>query len=98
MYEKCYHSYRFFGCTKLVIHNKWWIMSLVIELGSRSRHSISLKVLSFQPCVPIVIHRRTCESVADIGMNELVEWRPDSSMLVVAVSSIIFSVDEIAMA
>lgn len=51
---------------------------------------MSLKVLSFQPCVPIVIHRRSCESVADIGMNELVEWRPDSSMLVVAVSSITF--------
>jgi hypothetical protein len=42
-------------------------------------------VLCFQPCVPIVLHRRSCESVEDIGMNELVEWRPDSSMLVVAV-------------
>lgn len=50
-----------------------------------------MKALSFQPCVPIVIHRRSCESVEDIGMNELVEWRPDSSMLVVAVSTIVFS-------
>jgi hypothetical protein len=48
-----------------------------------------VKVLSFQPCVPVVLHRRSCESVEDIGMNELVEWRPDSSMLVVAVSIVL---------
>lgn len=68
-------------------------MYLVSELGSKYviGHVIpvSQKVLSFQPCVPIVIHRRACESIEDIGMNELVEWRPDSSMLVVAVSSIL---------
>jgi hypothetical protein len=52
-----------------------------------------MEVLSFQPCVPIVLHRRSCESVEDIGMNELVEWRPDSSMLVVAVSNVVFSKD-----
>nr|CAD7459159.1 unnamed protein product [Timema tahoe] len=38
------------------------------------------------PCVPIVLHRRSYESIEDIGVNELVEWRPDSSMLVVATS------------
>ncbi|PNF21795.1 Guanine nucleotide exchange factor subunit Rich [Cryptotermes secundus] len=45
-----------------------------------------LSVWFCKPCVPIVIHRRACESIEDIGMNELVEWRPDSSMLVVATS------------
>nr|CAD7448327.1 unnamed protein product [Timema bartmani] len=39
-----------------------------------------------EPCVPIVLHRRSYESIEDIGVNELVEWRPDSSMLVVATS------------
>ncbi|GLH13764.1 Guanine nucleotide exchange factor subunit Rich [Gryllus bimaculatus] len=37
-----------------------------------------------KPCVPIVFHQRLHESVDAIGKNVLVEWRPDSSMLVVA--------------
>ncbi|XP_069159265.1 guanine nucleotide exchange factor subunit Rich isoform X3 [Procambarus clarkii] len=37
-----------------------------------------------RPCVPIVVHRRSDESVNTIGTNQLVEWRPDSSMIVVA--------------
>ncbi|XP_069682235.1 guanine nucleotide exchange factor subunit Rich isoform X2 [Periplaneta americana] len=45
-----------------------------------------LSIWFCKPCVPIVLHRRSCESIEDIGMNELVEWRPDSSMLVVATS------------
>ncbi|KAJ9595098.1 hypothetical protein L9F63_013624, partial [Diploptera punctata] len=44
-----------------------------------------LSIWIYAPCVPIVLHHRTLESIEDIGMNELVEWRPDSSMLVVAV-------------
>ncbi|XP_042224656.1 guanine nucleotide exchange factor subunit Rich-like isoform X2 [Homarus americanus] len=37
-----------------------------------------------RPCVPIVVHRRSDESVNTIGTNQLLEWRPDSSMIVVA--------------
>ncbi|KAG8239913.1 hypothetical protein J437_LFUL014959, partial [Ladona fulva] len=43
----------------------------------------SLSIWYCKPCVPIVSYRRSQESVDDVGMNELVEWRPDSSMLVV---------------
>ncbi|XP_071454876.1 guanine nucleotide exchange factor subunit Rich [Hetaerina americana] len=46
----------------------------------------SLSIWYCKPCVPIVSYRRSQESVDDVGMNELVEWRPDSSMLVVATS------------
>ncbi|XP_042872511.1 guanine nucleotide exchange factor subunit Rich-like isoform X2 [Penaeus japonicus] len=37
-----------------------------------------------RPCVPVVVHRRSDESVISLGTNELLEWRPDSSMIVVA--------------
>ncbi|XP_067001739.2 guanine nucleotide exchange factor subunit Rich [Anabrus simplex] len=44
----------------------------------------SLSIWFCKPCVPIVSHQRTSESVKSLGMNALVEWRPDSSMLLVA--------------
>lgn len=37
-----------------------------------------------RPCVPIVVHRRSEESINSLGTNKLLEWRPDSSMIVVA--------------
>lgn len=40
-----------------------------------------------QPCVPIVFHRRSPESLEKLGTNLLVEWKPDSSMIVIAVIS-----------
>lgn len=46
----------------------------------------TLSIYFCKPCLPIVIHRRSQESVEDIGTNELVQWKPDSSMLVVATS------------
>lgn len=39
----------------------------------------------FQPCVPIVFHRRTPESLHKFGVNLTVEWKPDSSKIVIAV-------------
>jgi hypothetical protein len=45
------------------------------------------KSFVFQPCVPIISHRRPAESVADIGENLLAQWRPDSSMICVVVST-----------
>lgn len=48
-------------------------------------NSFILSVL-LQPCLPVTLHRRSHESVEDIGMNESVQWKPDSTMLVVAVS------------
>ncbi|KAK7086565.1 WD40 repeat protein [Halocaridina rubra] len=37
-----------------------------------------------RPCVPVVVHRRSNESLESLGTNMLLEWRPDSSMIVVA--------------
>lgn len=37
-----------------------------------------------KPCVPIVIHRRSQDSIQKLGINEFVEWKPDSSMLVIS--------------
>lgn len=39
-----------------------------------------------QPCVPIVFSRRSSDSLLKHGENVLVQWRPDSSMLVIATS------------
>lgn len=47
---------------------------------------VRLISLCLQPCLPIVQLRRSQESVDDIGTNELVQWRPDSSCIAVAVS------------
>lgn len=45
-----------------------------------------------QPCVPIVITRRTPDSIVKHGTNCFVEWKPDSNMLVVAVSESLVAV------
>ncbi|XP_035741120.1 guanine nucleotide exchange factor subunit Rich-like [Vespa mandarinia] len=39
-----------------------------------------------KPCIPIVFIRRTADSLKKHGENILVQWRPDSSMLVIATS------------
>lgn len=41
--------------------------------------------MTFQPCVPIVFSRRSKDSVERYGKNILVQWKPDSSMLTIAV-------------
>uniref|UniRef100_A0A1B6BZX3 Uncharacterized protein n=1 Tax=Clastoptera arizonana TaxID=38151 RepID=A0A1B6BZX3_9HEMI len=46
----------------------------------------TLSIFFCKPCLPIVFHRRCQESVEDLGTNEILQWRPDSSMLVVATS------------
>lgn len=46
-------------------------------------------IIYLQPCVPIVISKRATESISKHGTNSVVEWKPDSNMLVVAVSQII---------
>ncbi|XP_026678663.1 RAB6A-GEF complex partner protein 1, partial [Diaphorina citri] len=37
-----------------------------------------------QPCLPITLHTRDEQSIQDFGDNALVQWKPDSSMLVVS--------------
>jgi len=37
-----------------------------------------------KPCVPIISHRRCPSSIAELGENALLVWKPDSSMLAVA--------------
>lgn len=39
-----------------------------------------------KPCLCLVMHQRTKDSLEDLGMNELVEWKPDSSSMVVVTS------------
>ncbi|KAG0713025.1 Guanine nucleotide exchange factor subunit Rich [Chionoecetes opilio] len=41
-----------------------------------------------RPCVPVVVHQRSEESVTTIGTNQMLEWRHDSSMIVVSVSDL----------
>lgn len=36
-----------------------------------------------RPCVPVVVHQRSEESVNSSGTNQMLEWRHDSSMIVV---------------
>ncbi|XP_033223995.1 guanine nucleotide exchange factor subunit Rich isoform X2 [Belonocnema kinseyi] len=46
----------------------------------------ALAIWYCKPCVPIVFIRRPVDSINKYGDNILVQWRPDSSMLVVATS------------
>ena len=46
--------------------------------------SDSILIWYAKPCVPIISHRRSPQSVAELGDNLLVCWRPDSSMIAVA--------------
>ncbi|XP_031329698.1 guanine nucleotide exchange factor subunit Rich isoform X2 [Photinus pyralis] len=39
-----------------------------------------------KPCVQIDFRRRTPQSIQDFGINVIVEWKPDSSMLVIVTS------------
>lgn len=43
-----------------------------------------------KPSVPITYHRRTEKCISENGTNAFVEWKVDSSKLVVAVSFLIF--------
>ena len=43
----------------------------------------SVLIWYVKPCVPIISHRRSPSSIQELGKNVLVQWRPDSSMLVV---------------
>lgn len=47
----------------------------------------SLLIYYCKPCLLLVLHRRQRQSLIDLGTNEHVEWRPDSSALIVATSS-----------
>ncbi|GAB0091936.1 WD40/YVTN repeat-like-containing domain superfamily [Sergentomyia squamirostris] len=44
---------------------------------------LDLRIWYTKPCAPIVAHRRNAKSIEKHGRNKLVEWKPDSSMLVV---------------
>ncbi|CAK9803891.1 Guanine nucleotide exchange factor subunit Rich [Anthophora plagiata] len=46
----------------------------------------ALTIWYCKPCVPIVFIRRTADSLKKHGDNILIQWRPDSSMLVIATS------------
>ena len=46
--------------------------------------SDSILIWYAKPCVPIISHRRSPQSVAELAKNLLVCWRPDSSMIAVA--------------
>nr|XP_023020683.1 guanine nucleotide exchange factor subunit Rich [Leptinotarsa decemlineata] len=46
----------------------------------------SLAIWFYKPCVPIVFQRRSTESIEKFGTNVIAEWKPDSSMIVIATS------------
>ncbi|KAJ8949273.1 hypothetical protein NQ318_022788 [Aromia moschata] len=46
----------------------------------------SLAIWFCKPCVPIVFHRRSFKSLEKFGTNVIAEWKPDSSMIVIATS------------
>ena len=46
----------------------------------------SILIWYAKPSVPIISHRRSPQSVSELGTNLLVCWRPDSSMIAVATS------------
>ncbi|XP_063921196.1 guanine nucleotide exchange factor subunit Rich-like isoform X2 [Zophobas morio] len=46
----------------------------------------ALTIWFCKPCVPIVFYRRPPQSLEKFGTNILAEWKPDSSMIVVATS------------
>ncbi|CAH0551725.1 unnamed protein product [Brassicogethes aeneus] len=46
----------------------------------------TLAIWFCKPCVPIVFHRRSSKSLEKFGTNILAEWKPDSSMIVIATS------------
>lgn len=46
----------------------------------------SLCIWFCKPCVPITYHQRSDKCIAENGTNAFVEWKVDSSKLVVAVS------------
>ncbi|KAI5708804.1 hypothetical protein M8J76_003642 [Diaphorina citri] len=47
-----------------------------------SNHTLSIWFC--KPCLPITLHTRDEQSIQDFGDNALVQWKPDSSMLVVS--------------
>ncbi|XP_017769219.1 PREDICTED: guanine nucleotide exchange factor subunit Rich [Nicrophorus vespilloides] len=46
----------------------------------------TLSIWFCKPCVPIVYHQRPKQSLEKFGTNVIVEWKPDSSKLVIATS------------
>ncbi|XP_040571895.1 LOW QUALITY PROTEIN: guanine nucleotide exchange factor subunit Rich [Lepeophtheirus salmonis] len=48
--------------------------------------SDSLLIWYIKPCVPIICHRRCENSLEELGNNVSVQWKPDSSMLIVSTS------------
>ncbi|CAH1163628.1 unnamed protein product [Phaedon cochleariae] len=46
----------------------------------------TLAIWFCKPCLPIVFHRRSTNSVEKFGANVTAEWKPDSSMIVIATS------------
>ncbi|XP_059078421.1 guanine nucleotide exchange factor subunit Rich-like [Tigriopus californicus] len=46
--------------------------------------SDALHIWYVKPCVPIISHFRSSESLVELGQNKITQWRPDSSMIAVA--------------
>ncbi|KAG5322043.1 RIC1 factor, partial [Acromyrmex heyeri] len=67
------------GKINAVVCNRDKIMFAVLTADS-------LVIWYCKPCVPIVFSKRSANSLWQHGENVLVQWRPDSSMLVIATS------------
>ncbi|XP_077293997.1 guanine nucleotide exchange factor subunit Rich [Arctopsyche grandis] len=59
----------------------------------------SLLLWFCKPCVPIVYHKRSDDSILRLGTNVNVEWKPDSSMLCITTSEghlILYNVEPVS--
>ena len=70
----------FFHLFQHVVCNRDKILTALVT-------SDSIIIWYVKPCVPIISHRRSPASIQELGRNVLAQWRPDSSMIVVIVST-----------
>ena len=73
-------SWIFFHLFQHVVCNRDKILTALVT-------SDSIIIWYVKPCVPIISHRRSPASIQELGRNVLAQWRPDSSMIVVIVST-----------
>ncbi|KAL0278915.1 UNVERIFIED_CONTAM: hypothetical protein PYX00_000593 [Menopon gallinae] len=65
---------------KRVVYNRDKVLFALLSSDSLSVHFC-------KPCVLIAVYKRSSESIVKFGSNKLIEWRSDSSMLVVMTTS-----------
>lgn len=68
------------GLVRQVLCNRDKILTAILL-------SDALHIWYVKPCVPIISHFRSSESMLELGENKITQWRPDSSMIAVATTN-----------